>query len=99
MLIFKGLKSLTEEDFMKILPSKAASQIRCALCLRNGPLSLKELTEKEGCSASAVKALCEKGIAEVYDESERRNPFSEKNVIMLHGHALDMRSVTDCNRL
>ena len=25
--------------------------------------------------------------------------FSEKNVIMLHGHALDMRSVTDCNRL
>ena len=72
---------LTEEEFMKILPSKAASQIRCALYLKNGPLSLKELTEKDGCSASAVKALCEKGIAEVYDESERRNPFSEKNVI------------------
>ena len=70
----------SKEEFMKILPERATAQIKTANLLTNGPLSLKELSENEFCSSSVVKALCEKNIAEVYEESERRNPFSGKMV-------------------
>ncbi len=72
--------TVTEEEFTKILQARAASQIKAARLLLSGPISLKELCEKEGVSSSAVKALCDKGIAEVYEEYERRNPLSEKSI-------------------
>ncbi len=70
----------SEEEFSAILSGRASSQIKTAKLLLNGPKSLKELCENDFCSSAVVKALCDKKIAEVYEESERRNPFSEKNV-------------------
>ncbi|MBQ2942868.1 MAG: primosomal protein N' [Clostridia bacterium] len=69
-----------ESEFSKILGSRAVSQMKAAKALLCGPLSLSELCEMDKITSGAVKALSEKGIAEIYDVSKRRNPFLGKSV-------------------
>ncbi len=70
----------SESEFLDILGSRATAQIKAATALLSGARSLSELCEKEGVTSGAVKALSEKGIVEIYNETLRRNPFSEKEV-------------------
>ena len=70
----------SEEEFGSLIGKRATAQLKAATLLLKGPLSLKELSEEDSSLQSAVRALSEKGIVEIYEETKRRNPFAEKEV-------------------
>lgn len=70
------------DDAKNILASsaiKGKAQIKALQTLKNNDVALSEC-EKFGFSASSAKALVRKGIARIYEEEKRRNPFSGKTL-------------------
>lgn len=67
------------QDIIRLKPPKGKMQIKALEALEKNDIALSEC-EKLGFSASVAKALVKKGIAKIYEEEKRRNPFSGKNV-------------------
>lgn len=71
--------SADAEDILASSPVKGKAQLKAIQTLKNTDVALSEC-EKFGFNASSAKALVEKGIAKIYEEEKRRNPFSGKAV-------------------
>ena len=63
------------EKALSLLSPRAAAQREAVALLSDGARPLTEFKNQ-----SAVRALSEKGIAVIYDEAKRRDPFKEKDV-------------------
>ncbi|GGG12930.1 primosomal protein N' [Paenibacillus abyssi] len=78
LTVFPAADSITEEEALAQIPARAAKQreLLSYLFTRNEPIPLQALLAETGSSAASVRALEDKGLVEVREVQQNRDPYA-----------------------